>query len=253
MTELTTAEKLRQRKRVVGPTLTQFSMPWIAPILRKRNIDYVLVELEHHAFDWRELEAFLRSCNDVDLTAIVRVTDIAYEQISKVLDLGADGVLIPRLESLAQLQRVIEIVRLPPRGKKGVGGRDFTRKPLLEKLADYNQEKMILAQIESPAGIAELDGMLETKEVSAAIVGPCDLSVAMGIPLQYEDSRFKAAIREVIRICDKHRVSCGMNMSGREHIQYWCGQGMNVIWSGSDVGFFTSGYNQWCSMMESIE
>lgn len=248
-----TYEKLRKRSKVFGTTITHFNWNGIIPAFRKRNIDYVIIETEHNFFDWRDLEGLLRMCNMVELTAIVRVTDIVYHQISRVLDLGADGLLIPRIESLEQLERVIEFTRLPPKGKKGVGGYDFTRKPLQQKLAEYNEEKMIITQIESPLGIAQLDRMLETKEVAAVIVGPTDLSVSMGIPMQFKDPKFVEAVKEVIRICHQYKVSCGMNMGGKADMQYWCDQGMNVIWSGGDFGFFQSGYQQWCDVVESIE
>ncbi|MDF2724454.1 MAG: HpcH/HpaI aldolase, partial [Paenibacillus sp.] len=199
------------------------------------------------------MEGLLRMCNMVGLTAVVRVPDIGYSHISKVLDLGADGVLIPRIETLAQLEKVIEYTRLPPVGKKGVGGHDFSRKPLMETLANYNTSKMIFAQIESPQGIAELDSMLATKEVAGVIVGPSDLSVSMGIPMQTQDPRFIEAVQEVIRICNKHQVSSGMFMGGKENTEFWLGQGMNIVWSGSDFGFFQAGYSQWVTMIDGIK
>lgn len=253
MTDISIQDKLRQRKRLIGTTITNFHWTGIIPAFRKRNIDFVLFDLEHQAFDWTDVEAMLHMCNMVDLTAFVRVTDIAYHQISKVLDLGADGLLIPRLESVEQLEQVIEMVRLPPRGKKGVGGYDFGRAPLQDTLAQYNTTKMIWAQIESPAGISQLDAMLQTREVSGVIVGPTDLSVAMGIPMQFTEPAFIEAVKEVIQICDHHQISCGKFMDGNDDMTYWCREGMNVIWSGSDVGFLTSGFNRWCDMVEEIE
>lgn len=250
---MNTREKLRERAKVFGTMISHFSWTGIIPSLKKRDIDFIIIELEHNFFDWRDIEALLRICDMVGLTALVRVTEIAYHQISKVLDLGASGILIPRIESIAQLEQVIDMVRLPPRGRKGVGGYDFAVQDLNNKLAAYNTEKMILVQVENPIAISQLELMLETKEVAGVIVGPYDLSVSLQIPGQFHNPRFKEAVIEVVRICDKHAVSCGMFMGGREDIQYWRGQGMNIIWSGSDYGFFMSGYNKLCDVIDSIE
>jgi 2-keto-3-deoxy-L-rhamnonate aldolase RhmA len=239
-----------QRKH---PTIMHFNWTGIIPVLRKQNIDFVVIEMEHNYFDWRDLEGLLRMCDMVGLSVVVRVPELSYQAISKVLDLGADGIIIPRIESLEQLERVIEYTRLPPIGKKGVGGYDFSRKRYSESLESYNTDKMIFIQIESPAGIAELDKMLATKEVAGVIVGPMDLSVSMGIQRQFNHPKMIEAIREVIRISNKHQTSCGMFMGDKEQIQFWCNEGMNIVWSGVDIGFFQSGYNQWCSMIDNIE
>ena len=145
------------------------------------------------------------------------------------------------------------MVRLPPKGKKGVGGYDFSRGPLQETLAHYNKKKMIWAQIESPAGISQLDAMLQTGEVAGVIVGPTDLSVSMGIPMQFTEPSFVKAVKEVVQICDRHQISCGKFMGGEEDITYWCREGMNMIWSGSDFGFFKTGFNDWFNRVESID
>ncbi|MBP1991399.1 HpcH/HpaI aldolase family protein [Paenibacillus eucommiae] len=247
------AEKLKQRQKTFGTMITSIAWPGIIPILKKGPIDFVVFEMEHNHFDWAELEAHLRTAHMLDVASLVRVTDIFYYQISKALDLGASGILIPRIESFQQLEQVISMMRLPPRGRKGVGGYDFAVDDLIEKLSAYNDEKLLLIQVETPKVLADLDQMLETGEVAGVIVGPYDLSVSLGIPGQFEHPQFMEIVNEVIRICDAHSISCGMYMEGEERIRYWRNKGMNVIWSGSDMGFFAAGYNQLCHIIELLD
>lgn len=246
-------EKLENRDKVFATMITTITWSGILPILKKRALDLVVFELEHNHFDWSDLEVHLRTANMIGLASVVRVTDIAYHQISRVLDLGSGGVLIPRLETREQLERVIEMVRLPPKGRKGVGGYDFAVDDLPGKLAGYNQEKMIIAQIESPRGVESLDAMLDTDEVAGVLVGPYDLSTSLGIPGRFDHPEFRREVQEVIRICQRHAVSCGMFMESVDDIRHWRSAGMNIIWSGSDLGFFSRGYHALCDMVDSVE
>jgi 2-keto-3-deoxy-L-rhamnonate aldolase RhmA len=250
---MTVLQKLKMRDKLFATMISNMTWTGIIPMLKKRNLDLVIFELEHNHYSWGELEALIRTSNMIGLSSIVRVTDIAYHQISKVLDLGAHGVLIPRIETLAQLEQVIDMMRLPPRGRKGVGGYDFAVDDLVDKLANYNQEKIILIQIESPRGIEELDRMLCTNEVAGVIVGPYDMSMSLGIPGQFDHLSFKQSVQEVIRICEKHKMSCGMFMGGEVDIRFWRSQGMNIIWSGSDLGFFSNGYNSLCDIIDKVD
>lgn len=245
--------KLQTREKVFATMISNMTWTGIIPILRKRSLDMIVFEMEHNHYDWSELEALIRASNREGISPVVRVTDIVYHQISRVLDLGANGVLIPRIESLAQLEDVIDMMRLPPKGRKGVGGYDFAVDDLVDKLARYNEEKMILVQIESPRGIAALDDMLRTGEVAGVIVGPYDMSMSLGIPGQFGHPDFMGAVHEVVRICAEHKMSCGMYMGGADDIRYWRSQGMNIVWSGSDLGFFAQGYNSLADIVDSVD
>jgi 2-dehydro-3-deoxyglucarate aldolase/4-hydroxy-2-oxoheptanedioate aldolase len=238
---------------VFGTTITHFSWTGVIPLLKKRSIDFVIIEMEHNFFDWRDMEGLLRMSNMVGLTAFVRITELAYHQVSKVLDLGASGIIIPRIESVAELELAVDMMRLPPKGRKGVGGYDFSNDDLLHKLANYNTEKMIIIQMENPTAITNLGAMLAMKEVAGVIVGPYDLSVSMGIPGQFQNPQFIQAVNEVVQICDQHQVSCGMFMGGSEDMQYWRERGMNIIWSGSDIDFYLKGYHALCDIVERID
>ncbi|MBP1988563.1 HpcH/HpaI aldolase family protein [Paenibacillus eucommiae] len=247
------AAKLNRREKVFTTMISHTTWTGIIPVLKKRNLDFVLFEMEHSHYDWRDLEGLLRMCKMLDLPSVVRVTDIAYHQISLFLDMGATGVLIPRIERFEQLEQVINMVRLPPVGQKGVGGYDFSVGDLTAKLANYNKEKLILIQIEREKAIPELDKMLATGEVAGVIVGPFDLSVSLGIPGEFDHPQFLEAVQNVIRICDERKVSCGMFLGEEANIRHWRGQGMNLIWSGSDMSFFINGYNQLCDTIDSIK
>ncbi|MFD0960638.1 HpcH/HpaI aldolase family protein [Paenibacillus chungangensis] len=247
-----TVIKLRNRELLFGTMISYMTWTGLVPLLRKRRLDFAVFEMEHNHYDWSELEALLRTANLTELTAFVRVPDIGYAHLSKALDLGADGVLIPRIESLEQLREVIDIVRLPPRGRKGVGGYDFAVDDLTDKLSLYNDEKLILIQVESMAAVQTLDTMLATGEVAGVIVGPYDLSVSMGIPGDFRHPRFMEAVHEVIRLCDSHQLSCGMFMGSEQDIRYWHEQGMNIVWSGSDLGMLLDGYHRLCDVVESL-
>jgi 2-keto-3-deoxy-L-rhamnonate aldolase RhmA len=247
------ANKLEQRDKINMIMVSDTNWPGIMPILARRELDLIIFELEHSRYSWSELEALIRASLNEGLPSIVRVVDITYEQISKSLDMGARGILIPRIESFEQLEQVVDMMRLPPKGRKGVGGYDFAVDDLQQKLANYNVEKLLFIQVENPTVVKQLDRMLKLNEIVGVIVGPYDLSVSLGIPGQFDHPLFERTVEEVYRICDHNGISCGMFMQNEATIRKWRAKGMNILWTGTDLAFFIDGYNRICDVVDSID
>ena len=105
-------------------TISSSYIGWTGILRTMKNdvLDFLLFDLEHGHFGMETTENMIRTCNMLNLPAIVRVADTEYHLISKVLDFGADGILIPRVETVEQAKKAINSIRFPPIGKKGCGG-----------------------------------------------------------------------------------------------------------------------------------
>ena len=116
------------------------------------------------------------------LPAFVRAQDAEYHLIAKAIDMGADGVMIPRTESPEQLKTAVDTLLFYPEGRKGSGGHAQFRKG--EAYADFKKTRFLMPQIESPKGIEMLPKMLEEygEHISAVMIGPYDLSIMVGTP-----------------------------------------------------------------------
>ena len=232
--------KLEKRERVFGSTFSSINNLYIPKTMKGAGVDFMLFDCEHGNFMPELAVDMLQMCRACDLPTICRVQDCEYHCISKCIDMGADGVLIPRTETLAQVKLAIDSIRFFPRGRKGVGGIGLLRPG--EGVDEFNNNRLLFLQIESPLGIQNLDAMLNEygDEVAGIIIGPNDLSVMSGVKLDTGSETTVREIHEIIAICQRHEKSIGMYLNPNQ-LEYWVGEGMNLLWCGSDTGFMAMG------------
>ena len=244
-------EKLEKREVVFGSTFSSINNLYIPKTMKGCGVDFMLFDCEHGNFMPELAVDMLQMCRACDLPTICRVQDCEYHCISKCIDMGADGVLIPRTETLEQVRLAIDSIRFYPRGRKGAGGIGLLRPG--EGVTEFNNNRLLFLQIESPLGIKNLDAMLTTygAEVAGVIIGPCDLSIMSGVGLDTHSETTVREVHEIIAICKQHEKSIGMFLSSGE-IKYWVGEGMNLLWCGSDVGFMAQGVKSTVEMVRSL-
>ena len=248
----TLKEKLSHNRQIFMPIL---SPEWAsaAEIYKKQGVDCVLVDTEHMPVGIETLRRTLAACRTADLPCIVRVPDAVYSLISRTLDAGADGIMVPRVETLEQVRIAVESSKFPPVGKKGCGGPGIFRPG--ETVEDFNRSRILLLQIESPAGIDLLPDMLQNfgGQVDGAVVGPADLSISLGIPLEFDHPRLHGEIRRLISVCAKHQKPCGMYLSDMKTALYWRSEGMRILWTASDRDFAAAGAAEFVNAMRAVD
>lgn len=247
-----TMQRLRERKVVHALMVSHLSWGGILATFRDSGVHLVIIEMEHNHFSWADVDDLVRSANAYDVACLVRIADSSYGNISKALDLGADGILVPRIQSADELAAVADAMRLPPRGKKGVGGRDFAVADLDSKLANYNDEKLLFIQVENRAALENLPALLATREIQGVIVGPFDLSVGLGTPRDFGSDVFVNAVERVVRVCGEAGVSVGMFLGDKGEVQHWAGRGMNILWTGSDLSLLNEGISAAASLVRQL-
>lgn len=239
--------KLKNREKIFGTTITNIKWTGILQLMKNDVLDFLLIDLEHGRFSTESAEEIFRMSNVLKIPVLARVTDKEYAYMSKIFDLGADGILVPRVETVKEAEKIIISTRFPPKGNKGCGGFSLLRN--VDGIESFNSTKILLLQIESLTGIENLQKMIDLNEFEGVIVGPTDLSISMGIPLEYKNPLLTDAVMEVINICGRNQTSCGIFCDGYEEIQFWRQAGMNVIWTGSDIGFFKKAYDEMCEFI----
>ena len=157
--------------------------------------------------------------------------------------MGADGIMLPRTETLEQIKTAIEGLHFSPIGRKGMGGHGQMR--IGEKFEDFSKTRFLLPQIESPEGIKNLPSMLKKygEYISAVIVGPYDMSVVVGTPCDIMSTEMVNAIGQVFDICKKYNKSCGIFCDDEILAKKWWKMGANVLWMATDRDYFLRGFN----------
>ena len=193
--------KLQNREQILGTNIMLIASGPMMEVINEDYLDYVLFDMEHGIFNNENLIPLLQSCRLCGLPAFVRVPDHTNFHIARCLDLGADGIMLPRTETVEQVKNAVEAMRFPPVGHKGKGG--YCQVRAGETLDDFNKNRHLLVQIESPTGIKALPDMLEAygDEIAAIVIGPYDLSFTMNMPAEFNNPQFIAAVKEIFDIC----------------------------------------------------
>lgn len=238
--------KLEKGERIYSTMLCDWNNLKLPEVYKSCGVDFILADLEHGSFYPESINNIALMSRYVDIPFIARVQDCEYHCISKCIDMGADGVLIPRTESFEQVETAIRSLRMYPYGKKGVGG--SCMRPG-ETIPEFNKNRLLFLQMESPKGIELLDEMLTRygEHVAGVIVGPSDLTAAMGFetfsgPRQGGEKaeEFYENIRKVIRISKAHGKSSGIFMGNDGDIEFYHKEGMNIFWVSTELGMMAA-------------
>ena len=201
------------KKTTIGSwiTLNHFS---IAEIMADAGFDWLCIDMEHSVTDYYEAELLIAAIKSKGVVPFVRVGENNSRIIKRVLDAGAEGIIVPSVNSKRDALKAVEAVNYPPMGKRGVG---------LARAQDYGfgfeqyrdvkaKEIKLIAQIEHINAIKELDGIICTDGIDGTFIGPYDLSGSMGKPGRYEDPDVKSAIDEYERIAKKYNKLIGFHV-----------------------------------------
>ena len=236
-------EKLNNREKIFACYIGQVISTQFAGVYAASGADMAIIDLEHGPFNPEIIGDFAVACNKKNFPIIARIQDCEYHCISKCIDQGCDGILVPRTETLEQVQLAIDSMRFFPVGRKGVGGRACLRGDTVD---EFNKKRLIFIQIESPKGADTLDEMLTKygNEIAGVIIGPSDMSIMCGCPLKFDDERLLSCIRKTVEVSTKHGKSVGMFMDDLAQSKEWYEKGMNIFWTGSEIGCLLSGLKQ---------
>lgn len=243
-------QKLSNREKVAGTIVCQIGYTGLPEMFKNAGLDFVMVDMEHGAFYPENIGDFGYACRCKDIPLIARVQDCEYHCISKPIDMGADGVLIPRTETMEQVETAIRSLRMYPYGKKGVGGRLLLRPG--ETVDDFNKNRLLFIQIESVQGVNILDEVLTLHgdQIAGILIGPADFGVSMGIGLTRNDE-LMGHIRRTVSICEAHGKSCGIFMLPHE-IEGWHKEGMNIFWADAELEMLARGAKNIRDIVDSL-
>lgn len=242
--------KLHARESVLSTTICNLSWTGIIQRAAAFPFDMVMFDLEHGTLSVESVESLLRMCRVCDLPSVVRVPDCVPHLISKSLDMGADGILIPRVETLEQVETAIRSVRYYPRGRKGCGGFSNFRAEDMGRIEKYNDNRILFIQMESNEGLQILPEILEKygQEIAGVLVGPYDASIMLGTPLDILSDEMTRYIREVFDLCRRANISCGSFVDGPDLIPRYRDLGGNIFWTGTDIGLLCSAFKNLCDI-----
>jgi 2-keto-3-deoxy-L-rhamnonate aldolase RhmA len=201
------------------------------------GLDWVVIDAEHGHLDWREILDHLRAAVRSDTVALVRITELNAGQIKRALDIGADGVVVPWIETAEQLRSAVAFARYPPEGLRGMGGERATGwgKCLAENAAQADQHVLVVPIIETVRAGKNIEDLCRVDGVELFQFGPADYSSTAGHKGQWEGpgvARQLLTIKDTIR---RHGKCCGILATSNENLVERREQGFRFLGVGMDA------------------
>jgi len=185
----------------------------VAEIMGQAGYDWVAVDMEHGTIGAHQLPDLFRALELGETLPLARLAHGHPKDCKQALDAGAGGIIVPMVESAAQLLSVRDACCWPPAGTRGVG---FSRANLFGKYFEaYRQEAqapLLVAMIEHIRAVESLEEILAVEGLDAILIGPYDLSASMGYTAQFDQPEFIAAMERIRTLCRQANKACGVHV-----------------------------------------
>jgi len=235
-------DRLKKGKRLYGTAVISPSPLWPSAV-KRTGVDFVFIDTEHTPFDRTILAQMCLAYKGLGLPPLVRIPSPDPHEARKVLDGGASGILAPYIESPEQVRELVGATKLRPlkgeRLKEALRKQDSLESELKDYLRDWNKENFLMINVESVPAMERLDSILAEPGLDGVIIGPHDLSISLGLPEQYHDSRFEDAVGQIISKAREKGLGVGVHLSQGAELQIkWAQAGANIIMHSSDIALF---------------
>jgi 2-keto-3-deoxy-L-rhamnonate aldolase RhmA len=251
----TIKERLKSGGVVYGTSLGGCLEPEISIVLAAAGVDFFFIDTEHSTTTYAQVQGLCRTARGAGVIPLVRVTQNESSLISRALDVGAMGIIVPRVHSAAEARAAMDALKFPPLGHRGYGlgtiVTDLKGNSAQEEVISANRETMAIMMIESQEGLRGVEEIAAVPEVDALFVGPYDLSLSLGILGQFDNPVFWKALEKVINAGTKTGVAVGLQSNDMALLTRTREMGARFIIYSSVYSVLLSGYKEGISQLKS--
>ncbi len=238
---------LRSRVLAGEPTVGAFvnlGSVVAAELVARIGFDWALIDLEHGMGTEADLHAQLLAVQGTPTSAVVRVASAERLRVGRTLDMGADGLMIPRLETADEIAETLTWMRYPPVGIRGVAlgtrGGGYSEIAHGNLAATVNDRVLGVFQVESGPAVEASEATAAIDGVDVLFVGPADLSHSLGVPGRFDEPGFVAALDRVVAACRANGKAAGILLRDASGVEAAFAQGFTFIGIGSDSSFLVA-------------
>ena len=222
---------------------SSLSSNYSVEVIAGAGFDWLLLDMEHSPNDLESLLAQLQAAASYAAHPVVRVPWNDMVSIKRVLDVGAQSLLVPYVSSAAEARAAVSFTRYPPQGVRGVAG--TTRATRFGRIKDYarhaHQEICVLVQVETQPALDNIEAICATDGVDGVFIGPADLHASLGHPGEIANPKVKPVIDEAVRRIRKARKAPGILTPSEDDARHWLECGALFVAVGADVGILARG------------
>ena len=245
LTQKSIRERALAGEPVLGTMIFEFFVPGIAQILRNGGAEYAIFDMEHGGLGYETLKMLAAASRGTGLAPMVRVPRGEYQFIARALDVGAQGIMVPMVESVAQAQEIARSARYPATGRRGAAfgfaHDNYVLGDPVATMAQANARNLVIAQIETEKGLAVVEDIAAVEGIDCLWLGHFDLSNFLGIPAQFDNPVFTDAVKRIVAAGRKHGKARGYVTSDPGVAKQYHALGFNMIAAGTDQAILSAG------------
>lgn len=238
-------QKILNDEIVLGTMISEFGCPNILRIMKTGGFEFVIIDGEHGPFDMTQFASMVALGNSIGLEVLIRIPGIDRGLITKLLDMGVDGFLVPMVNTAEEAKLLVQYSKYAPIGKRGISTTrahtNYQPPELSEYMEQANKRIVLLTQIETVEAVENAEKIAAVDGIDALIVGPSDLSSDLGEPGNLKSEKLLSAAKKVTEAAKKQGKRCGTVSNNMQYLNACREMGMTVFNKGSELGMLLSG------------
>ena len=236
--------KLARGETVFGTFVFEFASPGMAKIAKSAGCDYIIFDMEHSGWSFETVKNQIQFARGAGIVPLVNPAGDDFNLITRSLDLGAKGILVPVVETKAQAEAIVRATRYPPHGRRGsafgVAHDDYIIGDARKTMKAANSSVLVMIKIETKKGVQNVDEIMSVPGIDVAFVGHTDLSVSLEKPLAFEHPEFVKARDAVVAACRRHGKIAGNLVGNPQWGRTWIKKGFRMIAYMGDIWLMQS-------------
>ncbi len=239
---------LREGGVALGTMVFEFASTGIARIAAAAGAEFVIFDMEHTGWSTETVRMLFATARAAEIVPMVRVPATQYHLLSRPLDVGAMGLMVPMVESEEQARTIVRSAKYTPLGGRGaafsMAHDDYLPGDAIAKMASANEEGLLIAQIETAQGIENIEAIAAVEGIDVLWIGHNDLSNSLGIPGQFEHPDYLRAIERFFAACERHGKAPGIMATSVEGARAQLAQGFRCMAYSGDIALYYQALNQ---------
>lgn len=204
----------------LGSMVFEFATTGIARIAATAGADFLIFDMEHTGWSVETVRTLMATARAADLAPLVRVPATQPHFLSRVLDAGALGIMVPMVESVEQARLIVQAAKYPPQGRRGaafgIAHDDYASGDVGAVMRAANAEQLLIAQIETAAGVEQVEAIAAVDGIDVLWIGHFDLTNSLGIPAQFDHPTYLHAVERVLAAAQARGKATGFMVASPE-------------------------------------
>jgi 4-hydroxy-2-oxoheptanedioate aldolase len=246
MIDSLTLKKLRTGEFVRGAVLGSCPESWLAEVIGRLGYDVIWLDMEHNCFDYDRIGPIALACRATGIDLMVRILKSGYASPMRALEAGANGIMIPHCMDATEARRWVEWARFHPLGKRGFDGAgvdaDYMLADPIEHMRHANDQTFLVLQIEDREALSSVEEIAATDGVDMLFIGTGDLSISLGVPMQFDHPLVQHAIDRVAGAAQKAGKWWSMPTGSVESAQVAVSRGARMVFIANDHVLLVKGF-----------